>query len=172
MSDAYTVRRARASDVAILPEIERAAGRAFASVGMAAIADAEPTGAEAHALACRESRLLVVADENDAPVGFALFERLGECTHLEELSVHPDHGRRGLGRRLLEAVCDAAREAGERSVTLTTFREVPWNAPFYARAGFRTLDPDQLSPALAERRRREAEDGLALKDRVCMQRDL
>ena len=52
---------------------------------------------------------------------------------LEEIDVHPDHGRRGLGRRLVSAVCAWAARGGHRWLTLTTFRDVPFNMPFHAR---------------------------------------
>jgi hypothetical protein len=56
-------------------------------------------------------------------------------------------------------------------VTLCTFRDVPWNAPFYQRLGFRPLASDELTPALGERMRREAEAGLPLDLRVAMRFD-
>ena len=59
--------------------------------------------------------------------------------HLAQLSVHPASGRRGIGGALLTATVDLARERGFDRVTLTTYAEVPWNAPFYARHGWRPL---------------------------------
>lgn len=53
-------------------------------------------------------------------------------------------------------------------MTLTTFRDVPWNAPFYARAGFRELAAAELSPELAELVREEAARGLDPERRVVM----
>lgn len=59
--------------------------------------------------------------------------------HLHQLAVHPDHGRQGLGTALLAAVF--ARAAG-RAVTLTTFRNIPWNEPWYRERGFtEVVDP-------------------------------
>ena len=67
-------------------------------------------------------------------------ERLDdEALHLEELDVLPGHGRQGIGTRLVRALCDGARGRGIAAVTLCTFRDVPWNAPFYERLGFRIL---------------------------------
>lgn len=50
--------------------------------------------------------------------------------------MHPEHGRRGIGGALVGSVCDWARASGIASVTLTTYREIPWNEPFYRRLGF------------------------------------
>jgi hypothetical protein len=37
-------------------------------------------------------------------------------------------------------------EAGYPAVTLRTFRDVPWNGPFYLRRGFAVVDSAALSP--------------------------
>ena len=56
--------------------------------------------------------------------------------HLEQLSVHPDHAGHGIGRALLRAGCDWAAAHGYAEITLATYRDVPWNGPFYASEGF------------------------------------
>jgi GNAT superfamily N-acetyltransferase len=116
----------------------------------------------------RDGTLWVARDEHGAPVGFALVERLGAEFHLEEMDVLPEHGRRGIGTALVRAVCDWAARKGSASVTLCTFRDIPWNAPFYQRLGFRSLDLHELPPALRERMREEAEHGLTWEHRVAM----
>lgn len=113
-----------------------------------------------------EGRLWVALGPEGGPVGFALTDAEGDTVHLLELAVHPEHGRRGVGRRLVEAVVTSAREEGRRAVVLTTFADIPWNAPFYERLGFRRLEEGELSPVLARTLREEAADGL--RDRVAM----
>jgi ribosomal protein S18 acetylase RimI-like enzyme len=104
-------------------------------------------------------------------VGFAHVELIEpDAAHLEEIDVHPDHGRRGLGTQLVSAVCEWAAKQGYGSVTLTTFRDVPWNMPFYARLGFQVIRSDQLSPALAVVIADEARRGLPTASRVAMRR--
>jgi N-acetylglutamate synthase-like GNAT family acetyltransferase len=78
----------------------------------------------------------------------------------------------GLGRRLIEAIADWARTRGATALTLTTFSDVPWNGPYYARLGFRTLDVATLNPALQAVRRAEESAGLPMANRICMQLDL
>lgn len=75
-------------------------------------------------------------------VGFAHVIEIDGHAHLEQLSVLPAHGRRGIGRRLVGAVLDEARQRGHARVTLRTYAEVPWNAPFYASCGFTESEPD------------------------------
>lgn len=112
---------------------------------------------------------LWVALAGDAPVGFALVEVLEpNAAHLEEIDVHPNHGRRGLGRRLVAEVCRWAENRGYLTVTLTTFRDVPWNMPFYARLGFEEIPTGVLSPALRSLCQEEARRGLDPARRVAM----
>lgn len=91
-----------------------------------------------------------------------------ERLHIDEFAVAQGHQGRGLGRRMLEAAIAWAREAGFRRLSLTTFREVPFNGPFYASAGFRTWDdaPPEVAAILAD----EAARGLS--DRCAMVMDL
>jgi GNAT superfamily N-acetyltransferase len=79
---------------------------------------------------------LVVLVADDPPVGLCRIDALADGAHLEQLSVHPDHGRRGIGRALLRAGCAWAAARGYGELTLATYRDVPWNGPFYASEGF------------------------------------
>ena len=92
--------------------------------------------------------------------------------HLHELDVHPDHARQGLGRRLISTVAEWARARGATALTLTTFADVPWNGLYYARLGFRTLDATTLSAGLQAVCQAEADSGLPMAQRICMQLDL
>ena len=163
----YQITAARPKDVPLLPAIELAAARLLAGHASEAVL-AETTSGEEHADAQRQGRLWV-ALLGDAPVGFAHVEVIEpNAAHLEELDVHPEHGRRGLGTRLVNAVCDWAASTGLPSVTLTTFRDVPWNMPFYAQLGFTVISAAQLSPALRARVDDEARRGLDPMTRVAM----
>lgn len=130
----------------------------------------ETTGRQELVRAQGEGRLWVaVAD--DAPVGFAHVELLEPgAAHLEEIDVLPDHGRRGLGTRLVAAACAWAEACGHACVTLTTFRHLPWNMPFYARLGFEEIPSADLSPALRRVLQDEARRGLDPARRVAMRR--
>ena len=145
----HRVRDADDADLAQLPDVEAAADELFVPLGITdlpAPATAEERG--------RSWRVLVVGE----PVqGFAVLELLDGAVHLEQLSVHPAHGRRGIGGALLAATVEAAREQGADRVTLLTYADVPWNAPFYARHGWEVTEPTHALQAL---RRHEGELGL------------
>jgi GNAT superfamily N-acetyltransferase len=144
------IRPADPSELALLPALEAAADEVFVPLGIADLPP--PASAEERAGAWR---VLVAA----RPVcGFAVLELLDGAAHLEQLSVHPDAAGRGVGSALLAACVDEARAAGLVRMTLTTYADVPWNAPWYARRGWREVR--QPSPALQAVRERERALGM------------
>ena len=102
------------------------------------------------------------------PVGFAVATLLDGCPHLYELDVLPEHGRQGLGRALVLHVGGWAAAAGFASITLTTFRHLAWNAPFYASVGFAEIVEPELSSGMRATLAKEAENGLDPRKRVAM----
>jgi GNAT superfamily N-acetyltransferase len=163
---------ARPDDVARLPGIEREAAALFVDRDVPASVLAETTGLDDLRRALVAGRLWVARGDDGVAVGFALVALVDGVPHLDEVDVLPSHGRRGLGRGLVEAVLAWARAAGHPAVTLTTFRDVPWNAPFYARLGFREVDPRTLGPGLAAVVADETARGLDPARRVAMRREL
>ena len=156
-------------DLLHLPAIELAAARLLAGHAPESVLT-ETTSLDVLEQARSQGRLWV-ALAGTVPVGFAHIELLEpHVAHLEEIDVHPDHGRRGLGRRLVMAICEWAASKSYQAVTLTTFRDVPWNMPFYARLGFEVISPDELSPALRSVVGDETRRGLDPASRVAMQR--
>lgn len=127
--------------LAAVTEVEAAADGLFAEV-----LDTSGWGPPAPAAQrLGEPGLLLVAEgEGGAVVGFVhareVDARAGHW-HLEQLSVHPDHQRRAIGTDLLDAAEDLARARGGRVMTLLTYREVPWNAPYYVMSGYEVVDP-------------------------------
>lgn len=171
-SSAYRIEPALAGDLPKLARVEQAANVLFEGTGLLPAGDADATALAELARAQAAGLLWVARAPDREPVGFALVEIVDGLAHLEEIDVDPAHGRRGLGRALLEAVCAWARAAGHAAVTLTTFRGLAWNEPFYARMGFRTLDPSEIGPGLGALIRDETARGLDPTKRVVMRHDL
>ena len=111
---------------------------------------------------------LVAVDAAGMPVGYAVARPLGVHLHLRELAVDPLHGRKGLGGALVGAVLAAARKAGKAGVSLSTFRAVAFNRPFYERLGFAELSPSDAPPALAAAFRDEVPAGIDPAERLLM----
>lgn len=168
----FDLRLATLGDVATIQAIELEATALFEPdyPEMAAFFRVHPTSAGCYERAVGQ-RSLWVAEGGGGVVGFALGHVVDGAGHLDELDVLPAFGRRGIGRALVEQVGRWAMELGFPALTLSTLPEVPWNAPFYERLGFRVLDERALTPGLAAIRERELAFPLC-RGRVMMRREL
>lgn len=164
---------AQAADAPFLPAIERSAGEAFRAIDdLAWIADADDLSVDRYAALIAGGAAWVASDAAGDIAGFLCGEVFGDGLHLWEMSVRRDRQRAGLGNRLLATATSWAVARLLPAITLTTFREVAWNEPFYRRAGFRTLPDHELTPRLAETLRAEVANGLPGERRCAMRLDL
>ena len=126
------IRSVRPDELTLLPDLEAAADTMFEPLGIGPLPG--PGTVEEFAAA------LIVLVAGDPPVGLCRIDGIGTVTvgiaHLEQLSVHPDHAGRGIGRALLRAGLWLGRRQGYPEITLATYRDIPWNGPFYASEGF------------------------------------
>ncbi|MBC3839649.1 GNAT family N-acetyltransferase [Streptacidiphilus sp. 4-A2] len=164
------IRMAGTGELPLLQDIERAAGECFRGIGMPEIADDDPPRSTSSHRYRRSGLAWVAVDRTDRPVAYLIAEPVDGNLHVEQVSVHPDQARRGVGRALLEHAAARAAADGRPALTLTTFADVPWNAPYYRRCGFQQLDPGTLTPGLRAIRRLEAAHGLDRWPRVCLRR--
>jgi GNAT superfamily N-acetyltransferase len=159
------VRPAEPADLALLPEIDTRAEAVFRVAGL------ELPELPFPAEALDQTKAVFVVGR--PAVGFVWIDEVDGLAHVGELAVLPSRMRAGLGSALLEAACRWARDAGYPAITLTTYAEVPWNRPFYARRGFVVLDDATLGPELAAFRDEERAAGLdTVGPRVAMRREL
>jgi GNAT superfamily N-acetyltransferase len=168
----YVIGLSKADEVNAMPGIELRAGALFSADDLAPELASETTSHSVYRRAQREARLIVARDVGERVVGFAHLVWVGGIAHLEEVDVEPDFARKGIGKLLVLASCDWARAHGSDRITLSTFRDVAWNAPFYARLGFAEIFERDLSIDLRRLRQREAREGLDLNKRVMMRRML
>ncbi len=161
------VRSATSDDLHVLAAVEVAAGERFRELGLDAIAD-DPGPTVAELAPHLDDGTLWVAELDGEVVGYATASVVDGEGHLDQVSVVPDAGGMGLGRRLITEVQTWARVQGLPSVTLTTFRDVAWNGPYYERFGYQTLADDNLGPELAAIRQAEVHAGLDVLPRVAM----
>jgi GNAT superfamily N-acetyltransferase len=134
----YRVRPAGPGEMAGLAAIENSGDAMFAEIGI--VFPPGPTVVED--MIDKGADILVAGDP---PVGFAAVDEVDGATHLEQISVRADLVGQGIGVRLLDAV---KARAGAPGVTLLTFRDVPWNAPWYARHGFVELPRERWGPGI------------------------
>ncbi|WP_166880146.1 GNAT family N-acetyltransferase [Salinibacterium sp. ZJ450] len=162
-------RLATLRDLAAVHDVERAAGQRFRTVGMYEVADDDPistTDFEGYLL--HDDAWVTVVD--GSVVAYLLVEPIDDALHVEQVTVHPLHARQGFGSRLLDLAGQHAADRSLRGLTLTTFRDVPWNAPYYARLGFAEIAREQWGPDLHRKVEQEATLGLSRWPRVVMGR--
>jgi GNAT superfamily N-acetyltransferase len=149
----FILRTAAPSDFPLLVGIERTADRLFAEVGIVF-----PPGPTVVEEAIEAGADVYVAGE--PPVAFAAVRERDGYTHLEQIAVRTDQSRQGIGGRLLGRVVEHAAERGSAGVTLLTFRDVPWNGPWYARHGFTELPQERWPEQVRELWDHEIDAGL------------
>lgn len=164
------IRAANVDDLPLLQDIEVAAGRAFSELGMDLVAGDDPASLDTLRAYAAGGRAWVAVDESDRPCGYLLADAVDGCGHIEQVSVHPDHRGARIGRGLIDRCESWARARGLPALTLTTYRDVPWNGPYYERLGFAYVTDE--TPGLQEIRSREAAAGLDAWPRGCMRREI
>ena len=173
MSVPIHVRPATVDDVPEIQAAEVAATERFRTIEdprIARCADAPPYWTAGLERASIEQRAWVAVDDRGSIVGFAVAWVVDGEGHLDELAVVPACGRRGVGRALVDTVVAWTVAQGLASITLTTFRDVPWNAPYYEKLGFHVVST--LTPALQALVDEQATWGLDPSLRVVMRRPL
>jgi GNAT superfamily N-acetyltransferase len=159
------IRPASVDDIPRMQAIEIEAGQAFIDVGRPEIAADEPISVDELQAYVELGRCWVTGEPAAA---YIVVDVLDGVVHIEQVSVHPDAAGQGLGAQLMDHV----QNQGHERVTLTTFADVPWNAPYYARLGFAVLTEDDIGPELGQRVDEEHAHGLHRDERVTMGRTI
>jgi GNAT superfamily N-acetyltransferase len=171
LKSGYAIRSAQVEELTQLASIEQTAAIRFCDTPYAFLADGEPLSIEFIQQRFQAGQVWVVVDQTDRVIGFAITREVDRTLYLQEIDILPNHGQRGLGKALLETIQTWGKHSGYGAMTLSTFRDLPWNAPFYAKSGFRILDESELTPAFQQIRQSEREAGLPIGDRVIMHCD-
>ncbi len=165
----WSLRLARLADAEAMPAIKHAAATAFA--GEPSVDPARTRAAADYARLIRKGHSLV-AHVNEGTgeelAGFLVAEPFRRELHIWEMDVHPRFQRRGIGAGLVRAGQIDARNTGFKALTLTTFRDLAWNGPFYARLGFEEVIALDAHPRLAGELANEADDGFPAERRCAM----
>ena len=161
-------RAARPDEIETIRALERASAQRFVGL-MDALAADEPSPADV--LAARiETGGLVIAVDGDALVAFVMFRVVEDHAYVEQVDVLPSHEGQRIGAALLDVVSGRARTAGLKGLSLSTFRDVPWNAPYYRWLGFSDVADAALTPGMRAIRAEHLARGLDEDARVFMAR--
>lgn len=164
---AALIRPAQACDAARMSDVERSASKRFAAVPeFSRLADADPKAVGDYERLIADGSVLVAEDSRGELVGFVAADVHLDAVHIAELSVSFAWQRQGVGRALFDSLVSLAKRDGRRRITLTTFKELPWNAPLYEWWGFVQIACP--SGRLLEILRQEAPQGLAAQARVAI----
>lgn len=164
-----TLRRAQSADAAALPAIERSAAQLFGSEpSLAWLADAPVTDAQQHQRAIETADVWVTQAADGELMGFLCAIEVDMELHIQEISVSQQFQGQGAGRKLLLTALEHARKRELHGLTLTTFRDLPWNEPFYRQFGFETLSPAEIGPRLTTVLNNEINHGLPGERRCAM----
>ena len=167
-----TIRLARPEDAEAFHRIEDdAASLLCEEPSLAGTVIPPSTSAEHHAWTIAKGRSLAALSGEDI-VGFAAMVPAGRELHLAELSVARAYQRRGIATLLLRAAMIDARNSGYRAITLSTYRDIAWNAPFYARLGFVEVENFEGHPHLVASHDNARELGMPMDRRCAMIRFL
>ncbi|HEY8125468.1 MAG TPA: GNAT family N-acetyltransferase [Methylocystis sp.] len=165
----WLIRVAEARDAEALPTLENSAGALFRSFpSLEWLADGEDLSVGRYRELIAAGASWVAIDPDDRPIAFLSGSIEENDLHIWELGVRRDLQRFGIGRNLLLAAIRDARCRRLAAVTLTTFRDVPWNAPFYARLGFESLAGEAIGDRLERILRADARRGLPMHARCAM----
>jgi GNAT superfamily N-acetyltransferase len=160
MEQRHRIRLAGPQDFAAIRDVEQAAGIRFVEVGLPSVAEEPDPTDEELGPAAADGALWVVERDDGRVVGWAEAHVVDGEGYLHQVTVHPDHERAGIGSALVDLVVGWTADRGLAALTLTTFRDVPWNRPWYERRGFVVLADDELAPGLAAIRDDERARGL------------
>jgi GNAT superfamily N-acetyltransferase len=166
---AITIWHSTAADAVHLPALERSAGYLFRTVAdLAWIADGEDMPVERHLELIAAGTSWIAETDGGHRVAFLCAEMATDALHVWELAVALAHQRQGLGLALMNRAVCFARTRRMSWVTLTTFRDVPWNEPYYRKMGFATLRAGEIDPRLRGILEREVSLGFPAERRCAM----
>jgi len=139
----YRLRPARGNEIGELQNIDLASATLFRGLGLIDFGPlgepTEPIPEDRLRRGFGEGLVWVAVDDREELVGFALCSDRGEDLYLDQLSVLPRHGRRGIAEFDGGLMRQEAEARAFLRVSLSTFRKIPWNGPFYRRLGFREV---------------------------------
>ena len=126
LPDGYAIRAAQTVDIPQFALIESAADKLFEPTGLLENAtDQDNIPAAVFAEAIPQGLVSVVELGGNEIIGFSLCSVRKPDLYLDQVAVYPDHCRKGLGTALISTVIKDARARKLKTVSLSTFRNVP-----------------------------------------------
>ncbi len=165
----FKIRPYEKADLELLPDMENRADQIYGSLPrFAPMLEMEGlTLEQGHDLPT--STQIWVA-ETDGPVGFVFTRDIDDLTYFGQLSVVPEAQNRGIGSALLKVAVEAAKNDNKRGLALITYADIPWNAPYYAKHGFRALERHEMGAELLALAQEDEKEWALFSPRLVMGR--
>lgn len=161
------IRAAKCSDIDELMNVEQSANQAFLVIPhLAWLAEIDLLPVEYHQkFIVNDYSAVALIDEQ--VVGFIYAMRYEEDLYILEVDVDRAKQQQGIGQQLFKYMTSLSQKDGFKRITLTTFTDVAWNAPFYRKLGFEVM-PAPLPAYLVDKIDREVSFGFERASRTAM----
>jgi len=164
----YRIRRPQFSDIPLLAQVERSAAELFRTANLGFLLDGPTVDPSLLFAMANANHLWVAANKYDQPIGFLGGEELDGNFHIVEISVAREYQGRGIGKALMATMLQQVRQERYKSITLTTYRNLPWNGPWYSKMGFVEVAPQDMGPRYVAILDTEAQHGMDVGNRCVM----
>ncbi|MBP6122658.1 MULTISPECIES: GNAT family N-acetyltransferase [Providencia] len=165
----YVIRLANVSDARLLPDIEKSAAQIFLGhEKFSWIAQGNVQTEQDHLNFIQRKMEWVAVNGSDEPIGFINVEKQANSLHICELSVCQQWQGQGIGKQLVNHIIDLALAQKIPAISLTTFCDIPWNAPYYQRLGFHIIKHENLTNELKSILQHEMDAGFQVDERCAM----
>ena len=172
MNESLKIRTASLSDIPVMQSLEVDAARLYGTMAGYEFCTRLPPRSQAEHARVQQDGIGLLVDHGDKVIGFLLAVPVDGRAHVLEVATEHGSQGKGFGRRLFDAFHQWAAEHGYSKTTLTTYRDVPWNAPFYERLSYQVIAVDARRPELMTIQAEEASAGFDRAPRVAMERSL
>ena len=163
---------AKKKDYASLPMIEADAAQVFSAYGLESIAQMSPKPESYYDNLPNNTAIFLAKTQHLEPIGFVIIQEVDTQAYIQEISVCYAQSGQGIGRALLDKAITYAHNQAYTWIALTTFAHLPFNAPFYKKAGFEPFTPDESWSDLRNIQENERKTGLDKMPRIAMRRKL
>jgi ribosomal protein S18 acetylase RimI-like enzyme len=169
----FSIRKARSEDIPLLGPVERSAAEIFRTVNLGSLADDETTVAPSILATMADSNhLLVAVNESDQPIGFVGGMDIDGNFHIVEISVAQAVQGKGVGSALMAEMTRQVKEEKFMVMTLTTYRNVAWNGPWYKKLGFQEVTAEEMGKEYLKIWDVESQHGHDMASRCVMRKSL
>ena len=166
----FSIRKARYADIPFLGLVERSAAQLFRTANLDFLVDGSTVDPKVLVAMFDASHLWVACDFMDYPIGFSGGQYIEGNFHLVEISVAQDFQGKGVGSALMERMEADVRREGYKSMTLTTYRNLAWNGPWYSRMGFMEVRAEDVGRTYLGILESERQHGFDMSTRCVMRK--